>query len=322
MHIPVAVCKMRKLQIQVLTRDGRKNIYETDRSRNVADLKKRIGRSMNVPMAFSRLTYKGRLLTNDSILEDEGVKRMSTLELYWQPLVLTPKQYREKELELDKLDQKQRHVSRIAENYEQTVKKGGHERTPSGLRRTRDHLRVKRSLSADDMKLSTNSFIRQPERKIEECVQEEEQSSTSSDELDFLAAYWCCSKSTVKKNRKSTDPNVLKYADVDVDADDDIDVDVDADLRADAKQLDANSDLKSTVSGIAFPCNKNSSNNSKNSKKNNNNNLPKDDDLLEDLQRCLSCKHQPFRNGLRLAAGRMSRSIISNIRKNQKNCKK
>ncbi|XP_023172021.1 uncharacterized protein LOC111600227 [Drosophila hydei] len=313
MHIPVAICKMRKLQIQVLTRDGRKNIYETDRSRNVADLKKRIGRTMNVPMAFSRLTYKGRLLTNDSILEDEGVKRMSTLELYWQPLVLTPKQYREKELELDKLDQKQRHVSRIAENYEQTVKKGGHERTPSGLRRTRDHLRVKRSLSADDMKLSTNSFIRQPERKIDECVQEEELiSSSSSDELDFLASYWCCSKNIVKKSRKSLESNVLKYVDVDIDADADVDGDADADADAnyadDALKLDAGNELKITASGTDFPTS----------------NTLKDDDELEELldQRCLNCKHQPFRSGLRLAAGRMSRSIISNIRKNQKNCKK
>ncbi|KAH8416551.1 hypothetical protein KR222_009012 [Zaprionus bogoriensis] len=293
---------MRKLQIQVLTRDGRKNIYETDRFRNVADLKKRIGRTMNVPMAFSRLTYKGRLLTNDSILEDEGVKRMSTLELYWQPLVLTPKQYREKELELDKQDQKQRHVSRIAENYEQTVKRGGHERTPSGLRRTREQVRAKRSLSADDMKLPTGHPGRQ-RLPIEERVQEE-LSSTSSDEQDFLAAYWCCPKSGIKISRDALECTVK----MDQSCDDDID------SRADTKSKpEAYDDMQcpgignSIVAGSEYSCN-----------------MLKDDDLLDEIldQRCLSCKHQPFRTGLRLTAGRMSRSIISNIRKNKKNHKK
>lgn len=323
MHIPLAVCKMRKLQIQVLTRDGRKNIYETDRSRNVAELKKRIGRSMNVPMAFSRLTYKGRLLTNDSILEDEGVKRMSTLELYWQPLVLTPKQYREKELELDRLDQKQRHVSRIAENYEQTVKKGKHERTPSGLRRTRDHLRVKRSLSADDMKISTNSFSRQPEVKIHESLPEEDlKNSSSSEELDFLANYWCCSKNTMKKTRKSLDANGLNYVDIpiDVEADTVAGGGAEAKTTAGTSKLYAANELKKNAFGTGTGTGSGTANDI--------DFVPSDtltdDDDFEELmdKRNLNPKHQPFRSGLRLAAGRMSRSIITNIRKNQKNSKK
>lgn len=301
---PRSGAKMRKLQIQVLTRDGRKNIYETDRFRNVADLKKHIGRNMNVPMAFSRLTYKGRLLTNDSILEDEGIKRMSTLELYWQPLVLTPKQYREKELELDKQDQKQRHVSRIAENYEQTVKKSGTERTPSGMRRTRDQVRVKRSLSADDMK---------PQPTVRQhglLPTEEAASSSSSDEQDFLANYWCCPESGIKISRPATSAAAaaklelysIAGAEAGV-ADDDIDcsgeIDIDLPATKSCCQLQGNFKLSS-------------------------------DDLLQDEvleKRCLSCKQQQpqphqFRMGLRLTAGRMSRSIISNIRKNKKNHKK
>ncbi|XP_034490725.1 uncharacterized protein LOC117794250 [Drosophila innubila] len=281
---------MRKLQIQVLTRDGRKSIYETDRFRNVADLKKRIGRTMNVPMAFSRLTYKGRLLTNGSILEDEGVKRMSTLELHWQPLVLTPKQYREKELELDKQDLKQRHVSRIVDSYDQTVKKGIQDRTPSAVRRTCDQLKDKRSPSSDD--------IKEPQQQQPREHEPEEQSSASSDELDFLAAYWCCPKSDSKKRSKAVDyePNIKKQ-------------DSNANLRADAKKLDIICELQSSVSCSEHSCNK----------------LKEaDDDLLVELleQRCLGCKHQPFRTGIRLTAGRMSHSIISNIRKNIKNCKK
>ncbi|KAL7745585.1 hypothetical protein ACLKA6_009808 [Drosophila palustris] len=285
---------MRKLQIQVLTRDGRKSIYETDRFRNVADLKKRIGRTMNVPMAFSRLTYKGRLLTNGSILEDEGVKRMSTLELHWQPLVLTPKQYREKELELDKQDLKQRHVSRIADSYDQTVKKGIQDRTPSGVRRTcSDQLKDKRSPSFDDIKISSTNDQQQQQHREHEP---EDQSSASSDELDFLAAYWCCPKSdTKKRSNKALDdcePNSKQ-----------------GNLRADAKKLDIICELQSSVSCAGYPCNMLKDD---------------DDDLLGELleQRCLGCKHQPFRTGIRLTAGRMSHSIISNIRKNIKNCKK
>lgn len=294
--------EMRKLQIQVLTRDGRKNIYETDRFRNVADLKKHIGRNMNVPMAFSRLTYKGRLLTNDSILEDEGIKRMSTLELYWQPLVLTPKQYREKELELDKQEQKARHVSRIADNFEQTMKKAGTERTPSGIRRTRDQVRAKRSLSADDMK-------QQPTvQRQQNLLPTEEASSSSSDEQDFLENYWCCPKSGIKINRPATAAAATiagaeaAVGDDDNDRSGDVDNDVDVKLKSAAKsccQLQGNFKLSS-------------------------------EDLLQDEvleKRCLSCKQQQpqphqFRMGPRLIAGRMSRSIISNIRKNQKNHKK
>lgn len=311
---------MRKLQIQVLTRDGRINVYETDRFRNVADLKKHIGRNMNVPMAFSRLTYKGRLLTNDSILEDEGVKRMSTLELYWQPLVLTPKQYREKELELDKQDQKQRHVSRMADNYEQTVRKGGHERTPSGIRCNRDQVRVKRSLSADNMKPL-------PSVARHGLLANEELSSTSSDEQDFLSAYWCCPKSGNKISRAAaggarfedaataataTGTGAGPGAGAEAGAGDD-DFDYSGDMNSDVEAIDEM--LKPAVAS----CCELQGNQAKYK--------TSDDTRLDEIlseQRCLSSRHQPhqFRTGLRLTAGRMSRSIISNIRKIKKNRKK
>lgn len=288
---------MRKLQIQVLTRDGRKNIYETDRFRNVADLKKHIGRNLNVPMAFSRLTYKGRLLTNDSILEDEGIKRMSTLELYWQPLVLTPKQYREKELEFDKQDQKQRHVSRITDNFEQSVKKVGTERTPSGMRRTRDQVRAKRSLSADDMK---------PHPTARQLLPTEEANLSSSDEQDFLANYWCCPESGMKISRPGTSASAAKLEMYNAGAaagvgDDDIDCS-DDELRRNTKLKPATKSCCQLQRNF--------------------------DDILQDealVKRCLRCKQQQqhqFRTGFRLTGGRMSRSIISNIRKNKKNYKK
>lgn len=334
-------CEMRKLQIQVLTRDGRKNVYETDRFRNVADLKKHIGRNMNVPMAFSRLTYKGRLLTNDSILEDEGVKRMSTLELYWQPLVLTPKQYREKELELDKQDQKQRHVSRIADNYEQTVRRAGHERTPSGIRCNREQVRAKRSLSADDMKpamptmptmptpaptstptptsTATATPTPTPTPTRHALLANEELSSTSSDEQDFLSAYWCCPKSGMKISRAAAQAQLKEEAaaagaGAEAGAEAGAGVD-DMDYSGDPDVADTNR-LKPAVASCC-------------ELQGNSKYKTTDDTLLDEIleQRCLGCRvHQPsthqFRTGLRLTAGRMSRSIISNIRKIKKNRKK
>ncbi|EDV99759.1 uncharacterized protein LOC6564917 [Drosophila grimshawi] len=207
---------MRKLQIQVMTRDGQKNIYETDRLQNVADLKKHIGRNMNVPMGFSKLTYKGRLLTNDCILEDEGVKSMSTLELCWQPLVLTPQQYSQKELELDML--------------EQTGKKNGHDRIPSGVRCERDHVRVKPSLCLGEVNLTNSTLGQQSDRqKDEECIPVD-LSSSSSDEVDF-PTYWCCTKSAVKQSGKTLDINALQCVDADAD------VGVDANQREDVQKL-------------------------------------------------------------------------------------
>ncbi|ALC49311.1 CG12725 [Drosophila busckii] len=196
---------MRKLQIQVLTRDGRKTIYETDRSRNVGDLKKYIGRCLNVPMSFSRLVYKGRLLSNNCILEDEGVKRMSTLDLFWQPLVLTPKKYREKELELDKLEQKQRHLSRM-EHFEQlqlnAAKKAAaiHERSISSARSIKEQVSVgvgpdvsvemKRSLSVDNLQVAASSSVVVP--KLPPCPEPTKEEKSSEDDVDFMSNYWCC----------------------------------------------------------------------------------------------------------------------------------
>eukprot|EP00099_Drosophila_melanogaster_P017012 NP_572885.1 uncharacterized protein Dmel_CG12725 [Drosophila melanogaster] len=87
---------MRKMQVLVQTSDGKKTVYDVDRFGTVANLKARIGRAMSVPMGFSRLSYKGRELSNQSILEDVGHK--SILDLTWKPVVLTPKQLREKKI--------------------------------------------------------------------------------------------------------------------------------------------------------------------------------------------------------------------------------
>ncbi|XP_033170635.1 uncharacterized protein LOC117147743 [Drosophila mauritiana] len=67
---------MRKMQVLVQTIDGKMNVYEVDRFGTVANLKARIGRAMSVPMGFSRLSYKGRLLSNEIILEDVTPKQL------------------------------------------------------------------------------------------------------------------------------------------------------------------------------------------------------------------------------------------------------
>ncbi|EDW43600.1 uncharacterized protein LOC6621226 [Drosophila sechellia] len=85
---------MRKVNVLVRTRDDKKTVYEVDRFGTVANLKARIGRAMSVPMGFSQLSYNGRVLSNQSVLLDVGHK--STLDLTWKPVVLTPKQLREK----------------------------------------------------------------------------------------------------------------------------------------------------------------------------------------------------------------------------------
>eukprot|EP00099_Drosophila_melanogaster_P010712 NP_001285021.1 uncharacterized protein Dmel_CG33223, isoform B [Drosophila melanogaster] len=82
---------MRKVQALVQTRDGKKTVYEVDRLGTVASLKARIGQAMSVPMGFSRLSYKGRVLSNQSVLEDLGPNK-STLDLTWKPVVLTANQ--------------------------------------------------------------------------------------------------------------------------------------------------------------------------------------------------------------------------------------
>ncbi|EDV46371.1 uncharacterized protein LOC6549702 [Drosophila erecta] len=95
---------MRKVQVLVQTRDGRKTVYEVDRYETVGNLKTRIGSAMSVPMGFSRLSYKGRVLANQSILENIGTNKMSTLDLSWKPIVLTPNQVSEKEGEFGKVE--------------------------------------------------------------------------------------------------------------------------------------------------------------------------------------------------------------------------
>lgn len=183
---------MRKMQILVVTRDGRKNIYEVDRFGTVGNLKARIGRNLSVPMGFSRLAYKGRILPNQSVLEDVGVKRMSTLELFWQPLVFTPKQFREKEGDLDKLEQKQRGAGgSMTESYDQMVKTGG-------IVKASGSFLGAQSLGGDVPNPSCSGSAKfalplatRSSSKLQEIEEEEleELTSLSSDELEFLAAY-------------------------------------------------------------------------------------------------------------------------------------
>ncbi|KAH8421519.1 hypothetical protein KR009_010573, partial [Drosophila setifemur] len=178
------------MQILVLTRDGRKSIYEVDRFGTVGHLKTRIGRHMAVPMGFSRLAYKGRVLANQSVLEEVGVKRMSTLELFWQPLVFTPRQFREKEDDLDKLEQKQRAMGSMSEGYDQKVKTGRLVQASGsflGMTTPDEDVPIPSSSSA---KYSLPSASRSCS-KVRDIDEEdlEEVSSMSSDELEFLAAY-------------------------------------------------------------------------------------------------------------------------------------
>ncbi|XP_030386549.1 uncharacterized protein LOC115633278 [Scaptodrosophila lebanonensis] len=198
---------MHKMQIFVLTRDGKKSIYEAERFATVGELKARIGRQMCVPMGFSRLTYKGRMLSNDSILEDIGIKRLSTLELYWQPLVWSPKQYREKELHLEKLEEKERAGEQLDEDCETETEaedepscdtvceeneggdllNGSPDGRPTG---SLQHL-----LQLSNGKLNEDLEDEEP---VEEDI-----SSISSDELEFLAAYRRCARSA--QQSKQTD---------------------------------------------------------------------------------------------------------------------
>ncbi|XP_037725543.1 uncharacterized protein LOC119557062 [Drosophila subpulchrella] len=167
---------MRKMQILIQTRDGRKSIYEVDRFGTVGHLKERIGRTMCVPMGFSRLTHKGRILANQSILEDVGVKRMSTLDLYWQPVVLTPKQLSEKEGDLDKLEQKKNNVqSGMVEGYDQMVKTGGMMKASS----------IFLDNDAAGQADSSNSLILDDD---DDDLDDQGLITPSSDALDFLGA--------------------------------------------------------------------------------------------------------------------------------------
>ncbi|XP_017130435.1 uncharacterized protein LOC108148099 [Drosophila elegans] len=116
---------MRKMQILIQTRDGQKSLYEADRFGTVGSLKAQIGRNMAVPMGFSRLSYKGTILSNKCVLDNVGIRRMSTLNLFWQPVVLTPSQVDDKDGDQDQLEQKLKGVTATADKHHQMVKTGG-----------------------------------------------------------------------------------------------------------------------------------------------------------------------------------------------------
>ncbi|KAH8362406.1 hypothetical protein KR200_006183 [Drosophila serrata] len=164
---------MRKMLVHVVTRDGGKTLYELDHFGTVAQLKARIGMHMAVPMGFSRLTYKGSLLENHSVLEEVGVKRMSTLLLYWQPLVFTPKQLREREDELDKLEELQRAGELLMQEADQEHEGGALD--PGSGRSHKLHL-----------SLASLTCSKLPDIEVEDV---EDVTSISSSELDFLAVY-------------------------------------------------------------------------------------------------------------------------------------
>ncbi|XP_043063426.1 uncharacterized protein LOC122319765 [Drosophila ficusphila] len=171
---------MRKMQVLIQTRDGRKSIYEVDRFGTVGNLKSRIGSNLSVPMGFSRLTYKGRILANHSILEDVGIRRMSTLDLCWQPVVLTPKQLSEKEGDLDRFKFHQKAM----EPFDQKTK------TVDVLNASDDY-QDGEDIAGEIPNLpeTRNSIIPEDDDELEELL------FPSSDGLEFLSVNTLCKKS-------------------------------------------------------------------------------------------------------------------------------
>ncbi|XP_034655009.1 uncharacterized protein LOC117892703 [Drosophila subobscura] len=114
------------MQVCVQTRDGKRSLYKSHRYGTAGDLKLQIGQVLHVPMGFSRLVFKKMILKNRDKLEDVGVKHMSTLDLYWQPLIATEKRMREIELEeeLKALEGLLVH-EHMTESYDQMLKTGG-----------------------------------------------------------------------------------------------------------------------------------------------------------------------------------------------------
>ncbi|EDX02253.1 uncharacterized protein LOC6525309 [Drosophila yakuba] len=167
---------MRKVQVLVQTRDGRKTVYEVDRFGTVGSLKTRIGRAMSVPMGFSRLSYKGRVLPNQSVLEDVGANKMSTLDLSWEPVVLTPKQLSEKESECGKI-----------EGYGQMVRTGGLMQTLGSFQ---DADAVAPNGGIVNNGPTTDDSSPRPlnaEDELEEELEDQDMNCASSDGLDFFA---------------------------------------------------------------------------------------------------------------------------------------
>ncbi|BFG01235.1 uncharacterized protein DMAD_01035 [Drosophila madeirensis] len=131
------------MQVCVQTRDGKRSLYKSDRYGTAGDLKLQIGKVLHVPMGFSRLVFKKMILKNRVKLEDIGVKHMSTLELYWQPVIATEKRMREIELEeeLKALEGLLVH-EHMTESYDQMLKTGG-------ISKSRlNHLRLVKAASA------------------------------------------------------------------------------------------------------------------------------------------------------------------------------
>ncbi|XP_022214065.2 uncharacterized protein LOC111068697 [Drosophila obscura] len=114
------------MQIYVQTRDGKKTLYKSCRFGTAGDLKIRIGRLLGVPMGFSRLVFKKKILSNSVQLEEIGVKQMSTLELYWEPVICTEKRLRELELEEEMKELEGHNVhEHMSESYDHMLKTGG-----------------------------------------------------------------------------------------------------------------------------------------------------------------------------------------------------
>ncbi|EDW51318.1 GM21345 [Drosophila sechellia] len=133
---------MRNMQVLVQTRDGKKTVYEVDSLGTVASLKARIGRAMSVPMGFSRLSYKGRELSNQSLLEDLGPCK-SALDLTWKPVVLTHKPGDKFDmLDYDRMDDSEIMFTLVGGYQQRQEHPGGIANPPDGV--------SQRNFNADD----------------------------------------------------------------------------------------------------------------------------------------------------------------------------
>ncbi|SPP86562.1 uncharacterized protein LOC117588378 [Drosophila guanche] len=131
------------MQVCVQTRDGKMSLYKSHRYGTAGDLKLQIGQVLRVPMGFSRLVFKKMILKNRVKLEDIGVTHMSTLELYWQPVIASEKRLLEIELEEELKALKGLLVhEHMTETYDHMLKTGG-------ISKSRlNHLRLVKAASA------------------------------------------------------------------------------------------------------------------------------------------------------------------------------
>ncbi|EDW27491.1 GL20310 [Drosophila persimilis] len=187
------------MQIYVQTRDGKRTPFKTGHFGTAGELKIRIGRALGVPMGFSRLVFRTKILKNSVQLEEAGVRPLSTLELYWQPVICTRKRFSELELsgEMSVLEGRTGHGGR-SESYDQMLKKGG---TTTKSRSSGQDPRLGRARgpksaastaapSVSEVVLASRPGAGVGEQSQEDDEKEvEECSDLSDDEIDLMAIF-------------------------------------------------------------------------------------------------------------------------------------